>query len=128
MMAWDYALAWLIYLSFGVLFGWQVRRFIRQWGNLARWLCLGSFWVLAFTPWELAEYPGYFAPALVTLMMDLLLKGSANTLEGGLVLLIAYVSMVVGVVVFALVKRSKAVPQAASDSGSETRLNQAPKV
>ena len=103
MGSWDYALAWLIYFSFGCVFAWQLHRLLTNWGVIARRLVLGSFWVLAFTPWEIAEYPGYFAPALVTLVMDLLLRGASNTLEGGLVLLIAYLAMTAGVLVYAYV-------------------------
>ena len=33
MGSWDYALAWLIYFSFGCVFAWQLHRLLTNWGG-----------------------------------------------------------------------------------------------
>ena len=67
-------------------------------------LTLGHFIVLAFTPAEIAEFPGHYAPAVLTLVMDLLLQGAATTLQGGVILLVFYVAMLVSVGVFGILR------------------------
>ena len=67
----------------------------------------GQLFCARFYPMDFARSPGYFAPAVVILLMDLLLKGSANTLEGGLALLIVYLGLVMAVAVYAFLRRRK---------------------
>ena len=62
------------------------------------------FIVLAFTPAEIAEFPGHYAPAVLTLVMDVMLQGAATTLQGGVILLVSYLAMVVGVGVFGIAR------------------------
>lgn len=100
-------MAWACYCAFGGVFAWQLFALTKTWHFLGRLVIRGSFFVLAFTPWTLQEAPGYFAPAVVILLMDLLLKGSANTLEGGLALLIVYLGLVMAVAVYAFLRRRK---------------------
>lgn len=83
----------------------------------------GSFFVLAFTPWTLQDPSGYFAPALIILMMDFLLKGDASTLEGGLALLIVYLGMVMAVTVYAALRRRQHLRESSTENTSDEGPN-----
>jgi hypothetical protein len=117
MESWQYPLAWATYLVAGAGLGGLLWFAFARLSWVARYWLLGSYAVIAFTPWTLADYPGHMAPAVLVLAMDLLLKGGGNTLEGGLVLAIAYGVMLLFVMTMAL-RRSKRERQLnALDSG-----------
>jgi hypothetical protein len=60
-----------------------------------RALIRGTYLVITFTPWALIDYPGFYAPAFIILIMDLFLKGSGNSLAGGLALLGSFTFMLI---------------------------------
>ena len=102
----EYLLAWVVYLGFGVLLGAQLFAVTAARSFFAKAMIRGHFIVLAFTPAEIAEFPGHYAPAVLTLMMDLLLRGAATTLQGGVTLLVVYLAMLVSVAVFGFARPS----------------------
>lgn len=86
----EYILAWLVYCTAGLgccAFWWKVTGFLshRGWRDLLRGLSL----VIIFTPWYAGEFPEFYAPAFVVLLMDLLLEGAKSGMKGGVALLIA---------------------------------------
>ena len=106
MEAWEYPLAWAAYVIAGIGLGGLLRLAFAKLGWTTRAWLMGSYLVLAFTPWTLAGYPDHMAPAVLVLVMDILLKGGGNTLEGGLVLVITYGVMLLSVMLMS-VRRSK---------------------
>lgn len=100
----EYVLAWAVYLGFGVLLAAQLFALTAARSFFSKAMVRGHFIVLAFTPAEIAEFPGHYAPAVLTLVMDLLLQGAATTLQGGVILLVFYVAMLVSVGVFGIVR------------------------
>ncbi len=121
----EYWVAWACYFGFGGLFAWQLFALTEAWSFLGRALIRGSFFVLAFTPWTLQDPSGYFAPALIILMMDFLLKGDASTLEGGLALLIVYLGMVMAVTVYAALRRRQRPKKSSTENTSDEGPNPA---
>ncbi len=91
----DYLLAWLVYLASGFLMAmvvWKVSAYFSYaWRSLVR----GTYVVITFTPWILADYPGFYAPAFVILMMDLMLSESGGNLAGALALLVSFTCMLI---------------------------------
>jgi len=102
----QYLLAWVVYLGFGVLFATQLFALTAARSFFTKAMIRGHFIVLAFTPAEIAEFPGHYAPAVLTLMMDLLLRGAATTLQGGVTLLVVYLAVLVSVGVFGFARPS----------------------
>ncbi len=102
----EYFLAWGVYLGFGALFAIQLFALTASRSFFAKAMIRGHFMVLAFTPAEIAEFPGHYAPAVLTLIMDVLLQGAAATLQGGVILLVAYLAMVVSIGVFGILRPS----------------------
>jgi|OM-RGC.v1.028070607 hypothetical protein len=112
----EYVIAWVVYLGFGVLFGVQLFALTAARSFFTKAMIRGHFIVLAFTPAEIAEFPGHYAPAVLTLVMDVMLQGAATTLQGGVILLVSYLAMVVGVGVFGIARpRSKRATTDAPD-------------
>ncbi len=112
----EYVIAWAVYLGFGVLFMAQVFAFTRARSFFTKAMIRGHFFVLVFTPAEIAEFPGHYAPAVLTLGMDVLLRGAATTLQGGVILLVVYLAMLVSVIVFGIVRpRNKDLNTDSSD-------------
>ena len=76
----DYLLAWLVYLASGFLMAmvvWKVSAYFSY-------------------AWRiLADYPGFYAPAFVILMMDLMLSESGGNLAGALALLVSFTCMLI---------------------------------
>lgn len=93
----DYLVAWGLYLIAGVgcMAVWlKITSFLHHsgWRDLARGIAI----VLIFTPWIAGESAQYYAPALVVMLMDLTLAGTASGLQGGVALLIsAFVMLLV---------------------------------
>ena len=106
MESWQYPLAWATYLVAGAGLGGLLWLAFARMSWVTRYWLLGSYAVITFTPWTLADYPSHMAPAVLVLAMDLLLKGGGNTLEGGLVLAITYGVMLLFVMSMAL-RRSR---------------------
>lgn len=82
-------LAWIVYVLSGVIccvVWWKITSHVgnRGWRDLLRGLAV----VLVFTPWYAGDTPEFFAPAIVVLLMDLLLEGTAAGMKGGVVLLV----------------------------------------
>ena len=100
----EYLLAWVVYLGFGFLLGAQLFAVTAARSFFAKAMIRGHFIVLAFTPAEIAEFPGHYAPAVLTLGMDVLLRGAATTLQGGVILLVVYLAMLVSIGVFGIVR------------------------
>ena len=112
----EYLVAWAVYLGFAVLLVAQLFALTRARSFFAQVMIRGHFIVLAFTPAEIVAFPGHYAPAILTLAMDVLLKGAGSTLEGAMALLVAYLAMLVGVGVYRLVRgQQKAVKVAPAD-------------
>lgn len=112
----EYYVVWAVYLGFGVLFATQLFALTDARSYFTKVMIRGHFMVLAFTPAEIAEFPGHYAPAALTLAMDLLLKGAATTLQGGLMLLVAYLAMLASTGVYGLVGRgqTRVAPESAA--------------
>ena len=102
----DYLLAWLIYLVAGCLMAVVVWRVTSRASYSWRALLRGTYLVITFTPWVLIDYPGFYAPAFIILIMDMLLKGSGNSLSGGLALLGSFTFMLIFLSFRALKKSS----------------------
>jgi len=119
MEVWEYTLAWAAYVIAGVGLGGLLWLAFAKLGWTTRAWLMGSYLVIAFTPWTLAGYPDHMAPAVLVLVMDILLKGGGNTLEGGLVLVISYGVMLLSVMLMS-VRRSK---QTASKKPEEGQLD-----
>ena len=81
----EYVIAWVVYLGFGVLFGAQLFALTAARSFFTKAMIRGHFIVLAFTPAEIAEFPGHYAPAVLTLVMDVMLQGAATTLQLSLI-------------------------------------------
>ena len=82
-----YLVAWLVYILAGLGFcryWWHITKLIQHPGR--RELLRGFTWVIIFTPWPQGAS---YAPAILVLLMDLLLDGTENGLQGGLALLIS---------------------------------------
>ncbi|MEJ6671484.1 MAG: hypothetical protein QNL18_11195 [Pseudomonadales bacterium] len=101
----EYFVVWAVYLGFGVLFMAQLFALTAARSYFTKVMIRGHFMVLAFTPAEIAEFPGHYAPAVLTLAMDVLLKGAATTFAGGFILLVAYLAMLASTGVYGLVGR-----------------------
>jgi len=87
-MATEYILAWIVYALAGFgccMVWWRMTSWIRHrgWRDLLRGVAI----VLIFTPWYAGKEPGLYAPAIVVLLMDVLLEGTANGLQGAVALL-----------------------------------------
>ena len=117
MESWQYILAWATYLVAGAGLGGLLWLAFARLSWVARYWLLGSYAVIAFTPWTLAGYPGHMAPAVLVLGMDLLLKSGGNTLEGGLVLAITYGVMLLLVMIMALRRTKREREMNAPDTG-----------
>ncbi|MCB1691369.1 MAG: hypothetical protein KDI19_01325 [Pseudomonadales bacterium] len=92
----QYVIAWAVYLLAGMgccVVWWKMTSII---GNRAvREMLRGFAIVLIFTPWYAGDTPEFYAPAVVVLLMDVLLAGTASGLKGGVVLLFTTFSMLV---------------------------------
>ena len=62
----EYVIAWVVYLGLGVLFGAQLFALTAARSFFTKAMIRGHFIVLAFTPAEIAEFPGHYAPAVLT--------------------------------------------------------------
>ncbi|MBT3425277.1 MAG: hypothetical protein HOL98_10545 [Gammaproteobacteria bacterium] len=91
----DYLLAWLVYLTAGFLMAIVVWKLSSKASSAWRGLIRGTYLVVTFTPWILADYPGFYAPAFVVLMMDLILNESGSSLAGALALLASFTFMLI---------------------------------
>ena len=92
----QYLVAWGIYGVAGLgccTCWWKITSFIkhRGWRDLLR----GFAVVLIFTPWYAGELPGFYAPAMVVLLMDVLLEGVEGGMKGGIALLFSMFLMLV---------------------------------
>lgn len=92
----QYVIAWSIYCVAGIggcLFWWKLTSGINHqgWRDLLR----GIVVVFIYTPWSVGEPPGFYGPAIIVLLMDLLIEGSKSGLEGGLALLFATFFMLI---------------------------------
>ena len=114
---WQYPLAWATYLVAGAGLGGLLWLAFTRLSRVARYWLLGSYAVIAFTPWTLAGYPDHMAPAVLVLAMDLLLKGGGNTLEGGLVLAITYGVMLLLLMIIVLRRSRREHQENALDAG-----------
>lgn len=86
----EYLVAWSVYVLAGIgccIVWWKMTSILghRGWRDLLRGVAV----VLIFTPWYAGDSPEFYAPAIVVLLMDLLLEGTASGLKGGVVLLVA---------------------------------------
>jgi hypothetical protein len=86
----QYFVAWTIFGLSGLaccIFWWKVTSFIKRrvWRDLHR----GIVVVLIFTPWYVGDFPEFYAPAVVVLLMDVLLEGAKSGLKGGTALLVS---------------------------------------
>lgn len=91
----DYLLAWLVYLTAGLLMAIVVWKLSSYTSYAWRAMIRGSYLVITFTPFILADYPGFYAPAFVILMMDLILSESGSSLAGALALLASFTFMLI---------------------------------
>lgn len=92
----QYVTAWSIYGVAGIgacLFWWRLTSPVNHhgWRDLLR----GIVVVLIYTPWSVGEPSGFYAPAIIVLLMDLLIEGSKSGLEGGIALLLATFFMLI---------------------------------
>ncbi|XOV89317.1 MAG: hypothetical protein ACFHX7_05340 [Pseudomonadota bacterium] len=92
----DYVIAWSVYALAGVgccLVWWKLTSLVSNpgWRDILRGVAV----VIIFTPWYAGETPEFYAPAIVVLLMDLLLEGTAAGMKGGVVLLFATFLMLV---------------------------------
>lgn len=120
MDAWEYPLAWAAYVIAGLGLGGLLWLALAKLGWTTRAWLMGSYLVLAFTPWTLAGYPEHMAPAVLVLAMDILLKGGGNTLEGGLVLVITYGVMLFLVMLLSVRKSKQKAINPAETHASDT--------
>ncbi len=102
----EYVLAWSVYVIAGggcCLVWWKLTSLIRNrgWREILRGLCF----VLIFTPWYAGDTAEFYAPAVVVLLMDVLLEGTASGLKGGVALLVSTFLMLLVLVARELLRR-----------------------
>lgn len=118
----EYLIAWSIYYLAAIgccVVWWKITSKIGS--RSLREVLRGLAVVLAFTPWYAGETVEFWAPAVVVLMMDILLEGTAAGLKGGVVLLITTFLMLLVLLVRALLRRRKvAAVEPASMSAEAT--------
>lgn len=118
----EYLIAWSVYLVAGMgccAVWWKITSFIgaRGWRDILRGVAV----VLIFTPWYAGDTPEFWAPAVVVLLMDVLLEGTASGLKGGVALLMAtFLMLVVLVALEFTVYRRQRQDKRAADAGSGT--------
>lgn len=96
----EYLIAWAAYYLAGIgccVVWWKITSFIGS--RAGRDLLRGIAVVLIFTPWFAGDTPEFWAPAVVVLLMDVLLEGTASGLKGGVALLVATLLMIVVLIV-----------------------------
>ena len=104
----EYLIAWAIYYIAGIgccFVWWKITSFLNA--RTARNMLRGIAVVLIFTPWFAGETPEFWAPAIVVLLMDVLLEGTASGLKGGVVLLAATFMMLVVLLILEIAFRRK---------------------
>lgn len=84
----EHLVGWMVYWAAGAgccIVWWKITSSIshRGWRELLR----GMVIVVIFTPWYAGEYPEFYAPAIIVLLMDLLLEGASGGMNGGIALM-----------------------------------------
>lgn len=109
----EYLIAWSIYFTAGAgcwFAWWKMTRIIANRG--VRDILRGIAAVLIFTPWYAGETPEFWAPAVVVLLMDVLLEGTASGLKGGVALLMATFLMLIVLVILEFTVHRRRKPPA----------------
>jgi len=123
----EYLIAWSVYFLAAVgccIVWWKITSFVasRSWRELLRGVAV----VLAFTPWYAGDTPEFWAPAIVVLLMDLLLEGTASGLKGGVALLVATFLMLLVLTIRALTRRGRDDEGAAASASPRSPNGGAP--
>ena len=80
----EYLLAWVVYLGFGVLLGAQLFAVTAARSFFAKAMIRGHFIVLAFTPAEIAEFPMHERVFVAARQAgDWIVLGAPNAMRGG---------------------------------------------
>ena len=99
----EHVVAWMVYVTAATVccfIWWRITSGVAHsgWRDLARGIVI----VLLFTPWYAGPAPEYLAPAIVVLLMDILLAGAKNGMQGGMALLFSSFAMLLALTVRAL--------------------------
>ena len=118
-MSQEYLIAWSVYFLAGLggcFVWWKMTSIISSYG--VRDILRGVAVVLIFTPWYAGETPEFWAPAIVVLLMDVLLEGTASGLKGGVALLMATFLMLIVLVIleFTVRRRQRRARQQAAEA------------